>query len=101
MSYKCITFVSVKGNGDMTQTTTYNRTTLNGVEWVIERDAWCSSLYRKTDNGYMFTGYVFSKFEDAVKHLDKIDERRSTPAIATTNYVPSDYYGVSNRYYGD
>lgn len=86
----------------MKENMTYIRTTLNGIEWKIEKGIFgCYSISRKTDKGYVFSGYTFATFEEAVKHLDKIDERCATPILATTNYVPDDYYGVANRYYGD
>ena len=85
----------------MKENMTYNRTTLNGVEWRIEKDFFGYCIDRKTDRGYVFSGYSFRTFEDAMRHLDKIDERCSAPVVLATCNVPSDYYGQRNVYYGD
>ena len=86
----------------MKENMTYIRTTLNGIEWKIEKGIFgCYSISRKTDKGYVFSGYTFTTFDEAVRHLDKIDERCSAPVVFATCNVPSDYYGQRNVYYGD
>lgn len=87
----------------MNNSETYNRTTLNGTEWIVERGFLGGfALYMKNYKGdWQFSGYTFKTMEDAVKHLDEIDYKVSRPIEFKPCEVPADYYGVRGRYYGD
>lgn len=83
---------------------TINRTTLNGANWQIIVDNHGAALYLENykKDGYHFSGYWFRSLDAAQAHLDEIDERVSAPRTAFTPCeIPSDYYGVAGRYYGD
>ena len=86
----------------MSNEMTYSRTTLNNIEWQLVSTLFGNyALYRKSENGYVFSGYTFKTMEEGIKHLDSIDERISHPMPFVVSEVPADYYGVANRYYGD
>lgn len=74
-----------------------NRTTLNGTKWQIVADNFGAALYMNDK----YSGYYFRSIEEAQAHLDKVDERVRTPYVPQSCEVPSDYYGVAGRYYGD
>lgn len=75
-----------------------NRQTLNGTKWEIVFDGFIAALYM---NGY-FSGYTYRSVEEANAHLDMIDAKYRAPqSTFKPAEVPADYYGVSNRYYGD
>lgn len=80
-----------------------NRTTLNGAEWQIVVDKFGAALFLKNYNkdGYHFSGDFFRSVEEANAHLNKIDENFKKREKNTNHEVPSDYYGVAGRYYGD
>lgn len=82
-----------------------NRTTLNGTKWQIVPSFFGGySLYLENykKDGYHFSGYSFKTIEEAVAHLDKIDERVKNPMPFTPCTDCSDFYGRgSNVYYGD
>ena len=98
-SYLC----NNKTGQEMKEEITY-RTTLNGAQWQIVKDFLDVSLFLKNfdKDGYHFSGYIFHSVEEANRFLDKIDERISNPQPSFFPCeVPSDYYGVRGRYYGD
>ena len=81
-----------------------NRTTLNGAKWQIVPSffgGYSLFLENYKKDGYHFSGYSFRTLEEAVAHLDKIDERVKNPIQFTPCEIPADYYGVRGMYYGD
>ncbi len=88
----------------MNETKTYNRTTLNGAKWQIEVNKYGAALYLHNygKDGYHFSGNYFRSLAEANEYLDGIDERTKNPVRWTPcSFIPSDYYGVPGRYYGD
>ena len=88
----------------MSNTMIINRTTLNGAQWQIVEDGFGVALMVKpagSTKDFYFSGYCFKDIEGANDFLNKIDARFLAPKPEVSYEVPSDYYGVRNRYYGD
>ena len=79
------------------------RTTLNGTKWQIIANNYGAALYLNNfgKEGFHYSGYYFNSIEEAQAHLDAVDERVKNPVQFTPCEIPSDYYGVNGRYYGD
>ena len=87
----------------MKQTTTSSRTTLNKTDWQIIEDGIGVALFVKPygTKSFYFSGNIFKTVEAANEYLDKIDEKFAAPKQEISYEIPSDYYGVAGRYYGD
>ena len=89
---------------DTNNETIIKRTTLNGAKWQIIPSffgGYALYLENYKKDGYHFSGYTFKTLEDAMAHLDKVDERVKNPMQFPPCEIPADYYGVAGRYYGD
>ena len=81
------------------------RVTLNGTKWGIEKGffgGFVLLMQNSGKDGYHFSGYSFNTRQELDEYLDEVDERvRKAGEWKPCTSIPSNYYGVAGRYYGD
>ena len=87
---------------------TLERKSLNGftyqfVEWMLMGRTTVSTYFKmEKDTKFSRSTKTFNTLEEANAWVDELDAKALAPKpVFTPCEIPSDYYGVRGRYYGD